>query len=303
MDKLNAMSAFVQVAEQRSFTKAAQLLNLPRSTLTDAIKQLETELNTRLLFRTTRQVSLTDEGNIYYQRCKYILGYIDESDHDFLHAKPKGVLKIEVHGMFAAHFIMPKLHLFLAEYPEIQLQLTESDRYVDVIKEGIDCVIRIGHLNHSELVVRHLGDIQQVTLASPQYLEKYGTPKSLNDLKQHFMVGFYSTARQKTLPLEFWVNDQWRMYDLASFIQVNGAHSYSAAAEQGFGIIQVPRYGHVKEIENGQLHQIFKQYQVPSLPVSLLYPSKTLVTPRQRAFIEWIVQLFKDHPIEEVKSF
>lgn len=297
MDKLNAMSVFIHVVEQRSFTKAAQLLNLPRSTITDAIKQLEAQLNTRLLFRTTRQVNPTDEGNLYYQRCKYILSYVDESDHDFLHAKPQGTLKIEVHGIFAAHFIIPKLHTFLTEYPQIQLQLTESDRYVDVIKEGIDCVIRIGYLNDSELVVRHLGHIQQVTLASPKYLEKYGAPNTLNDLKQHFMVGFYSTARQKPLPLEFIVNQQLETYDLASMIQVNGAHSYSSAAAEGFGIIQVPRYGHLKDIESGQLCPLLTEYQVPSLPVSLLYPSKTLVSPRQRVFIDWIVQLFEQYPL------
>lgn len=300
MDKLNAMSAFIHVVEQRSFTKAAQILNLPRSTLTDAIKQLETQLNTRLLFRTTRQVNPTNEGNIYYQRCKYILGYIDESDHDFLHAKPKGVLKIEVHGIFAAHFIIPKLHTFLANYPQIQLQLTESDRYVDVIKEGIDCVIRIGHLNNSELVVRQLGEIQQITLASPRYLEKYGIPRTLKDLTHHFMVGFYSSARQKTMPLEFINEHKIEYYDLTSLIQVNGAHSYSAMAQEGFGIIQVPRYGHLAELENGKLCQLLSNYPVPTLPVSLLYPSKTLVSPRQRVFIEWIIQLFKDNPLSSV---
>ncbi len=297
MDKLNAMSAFIQVVEHKSFTKAAQFLNLPRSTLTDAVQQLEAQLNTRLLFRTTRQVSLTDEGAIYYQHCKYILAYIDESENDFIHAKPKGTLKIEVHGIFASHFIIPHLHLFLAEYPDIQLHLTESDRYVDLIKEGIDCVIRIGQLNDSELVVRALGQVEQNTLASPKYLEKYGVPKTLADLKQHFMVGFYSSARQKPLPLEFVLRNELKLYELNSMLQVNGAHSYSAAAIQGFGIIQAPRYGHLEEIENGLLCPLLTEYIVPSLPVSLLYPSKTLVSPRQRVFIDWVVQHFKDHPL------
>ncbi|OEC92241.1 LysR family transcriptional regulator [Acinetobacter sp. YK3] len=298
MDKLNAMSAFIHVVEQQSFTKAAQILNLPRSTLTDAIKQLETQLNTRLLFRTTRQVRPTDEGQIYYERCKYILSYINESDHDFLHAKPQGTLKIEVHGIFASHFILPKLRDFLSEFPQIQLQLTESDRYVDVIKEGIDCVIRIGQLNNSELIVRHLGNIQQVTLASPQYLQQYGMPHHLDALKSHVMVGFYSTARQKNLPLEFMVEDELKNYDLPFMIQVNGAHTYSAAAKQHFGLIQVPRYGHVDELAQGVLCEVLPHYPVPSLPVSLLYPSKTLVSPRQKVFIEWIVQLFKRYPLE-----
>ncbi|OJU54825.1 MAG: LysR family transcriptional regulator [Acinetobacter sp. 39-4] len=299
MDKLNAMSAFIHVVEQQSFTKAAHILSLPRSTLTDAIKQLELQLNTRLLFRTTRQVKTTDEGQIYYERCKYILSYINESDHDFLNAKPQGTLKIEVHGIFAAHFIMPKLHQFLSEFPQIQLQLTESDRYVDVIKEGIDCVIRIGQLNDSDLIVRHLGDIQQVTLASPDYLKKYGVPNKLKDLNRHFMVGFYSTARQKPIPLEFIDKQKTELYDLPTMIQVNGANTYSAAAKHHFGLIQVPRYGHHLELEQGKLCEVLTDYPVPSLPVSLLYASKTLVSPRQKVFIEWIIQLFKEQPLNE----
>lgn len=297
MDKLNAMSAFVQVVEQQSFTKAAQILNLPRSTLTDAIKQLEAQLNTRLLFRTTRQVRTTDDGQVYYERCKYILAYINESDHDFLNAKPKGTLKIEVHGVFATYFILPHLHQFQLEYPDIQLQLTESDRYVDVIKEGIDCVIRIGQLNNSELIVRQLGHLQQITLASPKYLEKYGTPTHLDDLQGHFMVGFYSSARQKPLPLEFMIQNQIQFYNLPFMIQVNGATTYSAAAQQHFGIIQVPRYAHDKEVEQKLLQPILEHCPVPSMPVSLLYPSKTLVSPKQKVFIEWIVELFKKYPI------
>lgn len=296
MDKLNALSAFVHVVEQQSFTKAAQILNLPRSTLTDAIKQLEVQLNTRLLFRTTRQVRTTDEGQIYYERCKYILDYINESDHDFLNAKPQGTLKIEVHGVFAAYFILPHLHKFQSEYPGIQVQLTESDRYVDVIKEGIDCVIRIGQLNKSELIVRHLGHLQQITLASPRYLEKHGTPNHLDDLHEHFMVGFYSSARQKHLPLEFIIQNKTQLYDLPFNIQVNGANTYSAAAQQHFGIIQVPHYAHIKVLEQGLLCRILEHYTVPSMPVSLLYPSKRLVSPKQKVFIEWILQLFKDHP-------
>ncbi|MBJ9953055.1 MULTISPECIES: LysR family transcriptional regulator [unclassified Acinetobacter] len=299
MDKLNAMSVFVHVLEQQSFTKAAQILNLPRSTLTDAIKQLESQLNTRLLFRTTRQVSATHEGQIYYERCKYILDYIDQSDHGFLHAKPQGVLNIAVHGVFAAHYILPKLQDFLTEFPQIQLQISEGDRYVDLIKEGIDCVIRIGQLNNSELIVRHLGNIQQVTLASPQYLQRYGIPQNLKDLDSHFMVGFYSSARQKSLPLEFCVDQEIQSFDLATKIQVNGANTYTAAAINHFGIIQVPLYGHRSQIAQGKLDQILTAYPVPSLPVSLLYASKNLLSPKQKVFIEWIVQLFNDKPWHE----
>lgn len=298
MDKLNAMTAFMHVVEQSSFTKAAEILNIPRSTLTDAIKQLEIQLNTRLLIRTTRQVSVTNEGQLYYERCKYILGFIEESDHEFLHAKPKGILKIGVHGLFASNFILPKLPEFLSEFPEIQIQLIENDRYVDVIKEAMDCVIRIGQLNDSDLIVRHLGEIQQITLASPEYLAEHGEPQVLDELKQHYMVGYYSTAQHQVLPLEFLVQKKVKNYQLPFKIQVNGANTYSAAAKQHLGIIQVPRYGHTIELEQGSLKEILKDYAVPSLPVSLLYASRTRLTPRLKVFIEWLLQLFKDHPLK-----
>lgn len=304
MDKLKAMSIFLHVVEQNSFTQAAKILNMPRSTMTEAIKNLENQLNTKLLLRTTRQIKTTNEGEIYYQHCKFILDYINQSDHHFLHAKPKGTLRIEVHGGFAATFILPYLNQFFAQYPEIHILLTESDRYANIINENIDCVIRIGHLNNSDLIVRNLGYIEQITLASPQYLEQFGIPKHPNDLKHHFMVGFYSSAQQKPLPLEFIIQNKLHVFNLPFLLQVNGSTTYSSAAKQGFGIIQAPYYSHRLDLEQLQLNQILQDYPVPPLAISLLYPSKKLISPRQKVFIDWIVELFKkeDHFNHSIKN-
>lgn len=297
MDRIESMQVFMHVVQQKSFTKAASLLNLPRSSVTDAIKQLEAHLNTRLLNRTTRQVTTTTEGDIYFQRCQHILAYIEESDHGLLHAKPEGILRIDVHGTFASHFIWPHLPDFLARYPDIQLQMTESDRYVDLVKEGIDCAIRIGQLNDSELIARRLGELTQLTHASATYLQRYGLPQTLEDLKQHYMVGFYSSATKKLLPLEFMADGQLHSLELPSLVQVSGAMNYHAAARQNMGIIQSPRYGIAPEIADGTFIEILAQFPAPTLAVSLVYPSKHLISPRVRVFIDWIVQLFQQHPI------
>lgn len=287
----------MQVVEQKSFTKAANLLGLPRSSVTDAIKQLEAHLNTRLLHRTTRQVTTTTEGDIYFQRCQHILAYIEESDHGLLNAKPEGILRIDVPAIFATHFIWPYLQAFLEQYPEVQLQLTENDRYIDLLKEGVDCAIRIGHLGNSDLIARHLGALRQVTYASSTYLEKHGLPLTLDDLQQHRMVGFYSTNSKKLLPLEFIQQGEIQLMELPCPVQVAGVLSYHAAVRQHMGIVQSPYYEIAEDFKSGELVELLPQFPVPDLPVSLVYPSKHLISPRVRVFIDWIVQLFQQHPI------
>lgn len=297
MDRIETMRVFMYVVQQKSFTKAADLLGLPRSSVTDAIKQLESHLNSRLLHRTTRQVTTTTEGDIYFQRCQHILAYIEESDHGLLHAKPEGILRIDVPAIFATRFIWPYLQAFLDLYPDVQLQLTENDRYIDLLKEGVDCAIRIGHLGNSDLIARHLGELRQVTYASRRYIERHGLPHTLDDLQQHQMVGFYSSNSKKLLPLEFMQHDEVQLVELACPVQVAGVLSYHAAVRQHMGIVQSPYYEIAEDFKHGTLVELLPQFPVPGLPVSLVYPSKHLISPRVRVFIDWIVQLFQQHPI------
>ncbi|AKE09112.1 D-malate degradation protein R [Serratia liquefaciens] len=292
MDRIDAMRLFTRVVEQRSFTQAAQDLNLPRSTVTDAIKQLEARLQVRLLQRTTRHVSPTLDGEAYYQRCLTILADIEDAEMAFAGAKPRGLLRIDVHGTLARHFLMPELPEFLTQYPDIELFMSEGDRLVDPVREGIDCVVRVGKLKDSDMVARRLGELEEVTCAAPDYLQRFGTPHSISELEGHRMVGFRSSASGTLMPLEFTVAGQTRQVTLPCTVSVSAAESLVAAARMGLGIIQVPRYHLRDSLDNGSLLPLLPQFPSTPMPVSLLYPRNRQLSPRVRVFIDWFSKVF-----------
>lgn len=292
MDRIDAMRLFTRVVEQRSFTQAAQDLNLPRSTVTDAIKQLETRLQVRLLQRTTRHVSPTLDGEAYYQRCLTILADIEDAEMAFAGAKPRGLLRIDVHGTLARHFLLPELPEFLTQYPDIELFMSEGDRLVDPVREGIDCVVRVGKLKDSDMVARRLGELEEVTCAAPDYLQRFGTPHSISELEGHRMVGFRSSASGTLMPLEFTMAGQARQVTLPCTVSVSAAESLVAAARMGLGIIQVPRYHLRDSLDNGSLLPLLPQFPSTPMPVSLLYPRNRQLSPRVRVFIDWFSKVF-----------
>lgn len=292
MDRFDAMRVFSRVVERRSFTAAAEDTGLPRSTVTDAVKQLEARLGVRLLQRTTRHVSPTLDGEAYYQRCLSILADIEEAEGAFAGAKPKGVLRVDVHGTLGRHFVLPNLPSFLETYPDIELYMSEGDRLVDLVREGIDCVLRVGTPQDSDMVARRVAMLEEVTLASPTYLARFGTPAHPDHLQGHRMVGFHSSATGSLLPLEFLVNGAIRNVVLPATISVNAAESFHAAAKLGLGIIQVPRYHAERYIHSGELVHILKDFPLTQTPVSLLYPRNRQLSPRVRVFIDWIVKVF-----------
>ncbi|HEJ7948767.1 TPA: LysR family transcriptional regulator [Serratia liquefaciens] len=292
MDRIDAMRLFTRVVEQRSFTQAAQDLNLPRSTVTDAIKQLEARLQVRLLQRTTRHVSPTLDGEAYYQRCLTILADIEDAEMAFAGAKPRGLLRIDVHGTLARHFLMPELPEFLTQYPDIELFMSEGDRLVDPVREGIDCVVRVGKLKDSDMVARRLGELEEVTCAAPDYLQRFGTPHSISELEGHRMVGFRSSASGTLMPLEFTVAGQARQVTLPCTVSVSAAESLVAAARMGLGIIQVPRYHLRDSLDNGSLLPLLPQFPSTPMPVSLLYLRNRQLSPRVRVFIDWFSKVF-----------
>lgn len=292
MDKLDSMQLFTRVVELRSFTQAAQALNLKRSTVTDAIKQLETRLNIRLLQRTTRHVSPTLDGEAYYQRCLRILADVEDAEMAFAGAQPKGLLRVDVHGSMARHFLLPGLPDFLAQYPDIEFYMSEGDRLVDLVREGIDCVIRAGELKDSDMVARPLGALPEITCASPDYLQRFGIPETPEDLAGHRMIGFRSSATGGLLPLVFQDQGKTREILLPTSLSVNGAESMKEAARRGMGIIQVPHYGLLEDLAQGNLVQILTNFPAGTLPVSLLYPRNRQLSPRVRVFIDWMVKEF-----------
>lgn len=286
------MRLFTRVVEQSSFTQAAQDLGLPRSTVTDAIKQLEARLQVRLLQRTTRHVSPTLDGEAYYQRCLTILADIEDAEMAFAGAKPRGLLRIDVHGTLARHFLLPELPDFLAQYPDIELFMSEGDRLVDPVREGIDCVVRVGRLKDSDMVARRLGELDEVTCAAPGYLQRFGTPLSLDELDGHRMVGFRSSASGTIMPLEFNVAGQSHQVTLPCTVSVSAAESLVAAAQMELGIIQVPRYHLRDSLDNGSLLPLLPQFPSTPMPVSLLYPRNRQLSPRVRVFIDWFSKAF-----------
>lgn len=292
MDRFDAMRVFCRVVERRSFTLAAEDTGLPRSTVTDAIKQLEARLGVRLLQRTTRHVSPTLDGEAYYQRCLRILSDIEDAEGAFAGAKPKGVLRVDVHGTLARHFVLPNLPSFLETYPEIEFQMTEGDRFVDLIREGIDCVLRVGTLQDSDMIGRRVAMLEEITLAAPAYVKRLGMPLHPDALDGHRMVGFRSSATGGLLPLEFEVGGTLREITLPATISVNAAESYFAAAKLGLGLIQVPRYHAEDALRSGELLHVLKDFPPTQTPVSMLYPRSRQLSPRVRVFIDWLVKVF-----------
>ncbi|MBO9125328.1 MULTISPECIES: LysR family transcriptional regulator [unclassified Rhizobium] len=292
MDRFDAMRVFCRIVERRSFTAAAEDTGLPRSTVTDAVKQLEARLGVRLLQRTTRHVSPTLDGEAYYRRCLSILSDIEDAEGAFAGAKPKGMLRVDVHGTLARHFVLPNLPSFLEAYPDIELYMSEGDRLVDLVREGIDCVLRVGIPSDSDMVARRVAMLEEVTLASPSYLARYGTPEHPDRLDGHRMVGFHSSATGALVPLEFLVGGQIRNVTLPATLSVNAAESFHAAARLGLGIIQVPRYHAQRYIDSGELQPILQDYPLTKTPVSLLYPRNRQLSPRVRVFIEWLTKVF-----------
>ena len=292
MDKVDAMRLFTRIVERRSFTLAAQDLALPRSTVTEVVKRLEARLGARLLERTTRHVQPTLDGEAYYQRCLAILAEIEEAEAAFTGAKPSGLLRIDVQGTLARHFMLPGLPAFLERYTGIELRIGEGDRYVDLVREGVDCVLRVGKPSDSSMVGRQVALLEEATCASPAYLERHGMPRSPDDLDGHRMIGFVSSASGSVMPLEFLVDGALRQVTLPVTTSVVAAETYVAMARLGLGLIQVPRYRLQQDFASGTLMDVLPDFPPSSSPVYVLYPQNRQLSPRVRVFVDWLAAEF-----------
>lgn len=282
------MRVFCRVAETRSFTKAAADLQLPRSTVTDAVKHLEKQLGVRLLDRSTRVVAPTLDGEAFRRTCLSILTQIEDAEAAFGGGAPKGRLRVDAHGTLARHFLMPKLGGFLERYPEIELVLSEGDRLVDLVREGVDCVVRVGMPRDSDLVARRLGELAEITCAAPEYLARHGTPTTPDKLDGHRMVGFLSSVTGMPMPLEFLTGKGTQQVVLPAPVSVTGAETLVMAAIQGHGLVQLPRYHVAAELERGRLVEVLTKTPPTPSPVSVLYPRDRQLSPRVRVFLDWL---------------
>ncbi|MFP3492692.1 LysR family transcriptional regulator [Pseudomonas sp. SIMBA_059] len=293
MDRFNAMRVFTRIVELGGFAKAADSLQLPRASVTILIKQLEAHLGVQLLQRTTRQVSPTLDGAAYYQRCVQLLADLEETEAVFSTRRqnPRGTLSIDMPSGIGRFIVIPALPSFTARYPQIDLEIGLNDRPVDLIREGVDCVLRGGPALDESLVARPLVMLDQMTLASPDYLARMGVPQSIDDLAGHRMVEYISSASGKRFGLEFQIGDALRPINLAKTVAVNSADGYFAACEAGYGLIQAPHYHAMARLAQGTLVEVLPQLAVPPMALTALYPPHRQLSLRVRVFVDWLVEL------------
>lgn len=294
MDRLDRMHLFIRVVERRSFAAAAVDLGLARSTATEAIKQLERDVGARLLDRTTRHVAPTLDGQAFYERCVAILSEVEEAENVFRDVQPRGLLRVDAHPLLTQTFLLPRLDEFLGRYPLLNLQLGQGDRLVDLVREGVDCVIRAGEAEDSGLIMRRLGTITEMTCASPAYIAKHGLPASPAALGGHEMIGFLSSRTGQVMPLEFVVDGKPVEVQLPARLTVNNSDTMSALARRGFGLIQAPRYRLNKDVEEGALVEVLAAHPPSPTPLFALYPQNRQTAPRLRVFLDWIGAIFAE---------
>ncbi len=297
MDKIYAMQLFVRVADLRSFTRAAETLSLPKGSVSRQVQALESSLGVRLLHRTTRSVQLTQDGLIYYERAKDLLSNIEELDNLF-QSDPgaiSGRLRVDMPVSIAKNLVIPRLPAFLQQYPGIELELSSSDRLVDVIQEGFDCVVRVGTLKDSGLVARHIGELSQVNCASPGYIERFGHPQNLDDLAGHGMVHYATHLGVRPQGFEYLLLGDNQFIKTGGVLTVNSTETHQAACLAGLGIIQVPRIGVRHFLSSGELIEVLPQYRPRSMPVSLIYPHRRNLSRRVNLLMEWLSNQLKHY--------
>lgn len=297
MDKIHAMQLFLRVAELESFTRAADTLGLPKGSVSRQIQALENQLGTQLLHRTTRRVSLTQDGMVYYERCRDVLANLDEMDGMFQHdpRSISGRLRVDLPVDIASKVVIPRLPGFLQQYPGIELELSSSDRLVDVIREGFDCVLRVGGLKDSGLVARSLGKMMIVNCASPDYLARFGYPSTLEDLSNHALIHYTVNLGTRPTGFEYVDDKQVHQARTGGILTVNSTQAYKDACLAGLGIIQVPRAGVREFLRQGTLIEILPQYRAEPMPVSLIYPHRRNLSRRVHLFMNWLSEVVKSY--------
>ncbi|MGE7992243.1 LysR substrate-binding domain-containing protein [Pseudomonas sp. NPDC089554] len=296
MDYFAAVKAFIQVVEAGSFVKAAQALNLPRNTVTKHIQSLESHLRVKLLNRTTRRISLTNDGSAYYERMVRVVDQWLEAESDLTsaHVRPHGRLRVDMGSTMATLLVLPALPDFQKRYPELQLDIGVSDRPVDLLGERVDCVIRGGTLSDPSLIARRLGSLEFVTCATPGYLAANGTPQHPGDLEgNHQMVRYFLAGTNRRLPVVFERGEERITVDARYFVSVNDANAMLAAALAGLGVLQAPRFMAQAHLESGTLVRLLADWTQAPNPIYIVYSPNRHLSARVRVFVQWLVELFE----------
>ncbi|MBN3833722.1 LysR family transcriptional regulator [Burkholderia sp. Ac-20344] len=292
MDHLQAMRIFARVAHLGSFTKAAEQLQLPRPTVSNAVQYLEKHLKIRLLQRTTRRVALTAEGATYYERCVRLLADLDDAETLFEDAgtTPRGAIRVDLPERFALNQVIPALPGFHARYPDLRVVIGTTDRFVDLVADGIDCAVRVGAMSDTSLVARRIGELAQINCAAPAYLARHGTPRSPDELPDHVAVGYFSSRTGRELDWEYADMDSGELHavKMRSVVSVNSSQAYLACCLAGLGLIQAPREGLGPLLADGSLVEVLPEWNAEPLPVSVVFPTGRHLAPRVRIFVDWL---------------
>lgn len=298
MDKLFAMKVFTRVVDSGSFVKAADMLQLPPPNVSRVVQALEQDLGVKLLNRTTRRIGLTEDGSHYYTRCLTLLNDIEDMEASLSSAKlsPKGKLKINLPASLGNRVVIPALPEFHAAYPEIELEMGLTDREIDIVEEGVDCVLRVGILEDSGLIARQIGLISIATAGAPGYLRKYGVPQTLEDLQHHIGVNYVSASTGRVRSWEFQVDGQPLALQMKSATSVNDAESYVRCGVAGLGLVKGSRLLMGPHFDSGELEEVLHAYRSPARPISILYAPNRHLTRKVRIFIDWLADLFMRDP-------
>jgi LysR family transcriptional regulator, regulator for bpeEF and oprC len=296
MDKLAAMQAFVRVVEAGTFTKAADTLSLPKPTVTRLVQSLESELETQLLQRTTRRVTVTPDGAAYYDRAVRLLGEIEELESSMTRAKvsPRGRLRIDVGSTVAQLLVIPALPDFYARYPHIQIDMGVSDRPVDLIGENVDCVLRGGEIVDQSLVARRIGDFHLIVCASPEYLKRHGTPQHPQELEDegHTVVNHFSHRTGRPYPFVFAREDEKLEVNGRHSLSVNDSNANLAAGLAGLGIVRLATFQAAPYLSSGALTPLLLDWCAASVPLHVVYPPNRHLSAKVRVFVDWVAELF-----------
>lgn len=296
MDKLDAMNAFVKVVALGSYAEAGRALGLTRSAVSKAVMELEQLLGARLLDRTTRRVSATEAGLAYYERCVDILASVEETEMQVsrLHDEPRGVLKINTPVSFGVLHLAPLVGAFMASYPDLRIELTLNDRFIDPIEEGVDVTIRVGILADSSLIGRRLAPARRVLVADPGYIERYGTPKLPEDLAQHRCLNYGHTTTLQRWQLTH--AGEAQSVAINSVLCSNNGDVLRAAAIAGQGITKLPTFLVGPDIKAQRLTIVLPDFPPTDLGVFALYAPNRYLAAKTRLLIDFLASHFGDRP-------
>ena len=296
MDRIDQLRIFIRVAHSGGFTSAAEQLALPRPTVSLAIQQLEARLGTRLLSRTTRRVSLTQDGEALLERALAPVADSDELEQQF---QPdvlalSGRLRVDLPSRIARRQVAPALPAFLQQHPGLEIELGSSDRTIDLVHEGVDCALRVGEVSSGSLVARRLGNFRLINCASPAYLAGHGTPRTPEDLGQHLAVNYALPGSGRITAWEWMDDGELQTRIMAGQVAVNNAETYIACCLAGAGLIQIPAYDVSGHLAAGELVEVLHDWPAPPMPVHIVYPHRRHLSRRMQSFCNWLTEIIDE---------